>query len=66
MFSRIYQKPSGALLDLARTSKFQGLQKRAFANVEGNTPRQTPAPRTRQTAVSHDTANLTIRVQQLA
>ncbi|KAK3167576.1 Multifunctional pyrimidine synthesis protein CAD [Lepraria neglecta] len=61
MAFRLCNKPTLGLLNLAKKPTISGLQIRTFANVETNTPRQVPTPRQRQTPVSHDTANLTIR-----
>ena len=61
MLSQTVKKPMAAFLSPVKTPMFSLLQKRNFANVEGNTSRQMPNPKTRQTPVSHDTANLAIR-----
>ncbi|KAL2043756.1 hypothetical protein N7G274_003275 [Stereocaulon virgatum] len=61
MVLRLCKKPTTGLLNLAKIPTFSGLQIRTFANAETNTLRQVPQLRQRQTPVSHDTANFTIR-----
>ena len=58
----LYQKPAAGFLSLSKSPMFLRSQIRTFANVvEGQTSRQAPQPRQRQTPASYDTANFTIR-----
>ncbi|KAL6718694.1 Multifunctional pyrimidine synthesis protein CAD [Lecanora helva] len=61
MFIRSIQKPTKGLLGLCKKPGTNFIQKRAFANVEGNTPRQMPNVKSGQMRPSYDTANLSIR-----
>ena len=65
MAFRLCKKPTPGLLSLAKKPTTSGLQIRTFANVETNAPPQVPQPRQRQTPVSPDTGNFTIRVRTL-
>ena len=51
------------LLKVAKKPMLPSFQIRTLATVERNTPRQIPTTRERQTPISHDTANLTIKVR---
>ena len=51
------------LLKVAKKPVLPGFQIRTLATVERNTPRHIPTTRERQTPISHDTANLTIKVR---
>ena len=51
------------LLKVAKKPMIPSFQMRTLATVERNTPRQIPTTRERQTPISHDTANLTIKVR---
>ena len=51
------------LLKLAKKPMMPSFQMRTLATVEGNALRQIPTSRERQTPISHDTANLTIKVR---
>ena len=63
MVSRLSKSPMTGLFHAAKTPAFNGLQKRGLANVQGNTPRQMPTSKPRQTSVSRDAANFAIRVR---
>ena len=51
------------LLKVAKKPMLPSFQIRTLATVERNTPRQIPTTRERQTPISHDTANFTIKVR---
>ena len=63
MAFRISSKATMGLLKAAKKPVISSIQIRTLATVERNTPRQMPITRERQTPVSHDTANLTIKVR---
>ena len=63
MAFRISHKSTMGLLKAVKKPMIPSLQIRTLATVEGNTPRQIPTTRERQTPISHDTANLTIKVK---
>ncbi|KAK0513408.1 hypothetical protein JMJ35_004394 [Cladonia borealis] len=61
MAFRISSKSTLGLLKVAKKPVIPSVQIRTLATVERNTPRQIPITRERQTPISHDTANLTIK-----
>ena len=63
MALRISSKSTMGLLKVAKKPMITSFQIRTLATVERNTPRQIPTTRERQTPISHDTANLTIKVR---
>lgn len=63
MAFRLCQKPTVGLLKAAKKPMIPSFQIRTLATVDGNTPRQIPTTRERQTPISHDTANFTIKVR---
>ena len=63
MALRISYKSTMGLLKAAKKPMIPSFQIRTLATVEGNTPRQMPTTRERQTPISHDTANFTIKVR---
>ena len=60
MLPRLHQKPSMLLKALKKPLPV-GFA-RTLANVQPNTPRQVPPSKVKATPISHDAANLTIRV----
>lgn len=63
MASRISYKSTMGLLKVAKKPMIPSFQIRTLATVERNTPRQMPTTQERRTPISHDTANLTIKVR---
>ncbi|MCJ1298804.1 Multifunctional pyrimidine synthesis protein CAD [Hypocenomyce scalaris] len=62
MFSRLFRPlPLGTIKAAAEHPLRAGFHVRFMATVEANTPRLTPTPKPRATAVSHDRATFTIR-----
>ena len=63
MAFRLGYKSTVGLLKAAKKPMIPSFQIRTLATVDGNTPRQILTTRERQTPISHDTANLTIKVR---